>query len=225
MGNLRSISKFTSDDIILNFFDELKAECTQKNVKLALVESSRGVPHPNGNFLVEGYFVTWPDPELCVAISGNFQKSFQILLHESCHLDQWLDKSVLWKALDHKGYNSTEIIHLWLLRLVELNKHQKSKYFDSVLEIEYDCEIRVVDKIINLDLSIPVEEYIQKANGYLYSLAFENKYRACLAKDPYLVKDIWSNMPKTFKHCGSAYKRIPKKVLQIFNQYSSINLV
>lgn len=115
-----------------------------------------------------GYFYLDSDNrELAVATKAGIEKWITILIHESCHLDQEFDKSIEEKI---KEWRHSYIMYMeWLAGVRELNKRQISKYKESVMECELDCDVRSVAKIKKFNLPIDIDKYIQQSNSYRMS--------------------------------------------------------
>lgn len=97
----------------------------------------------------------------------DYQTTWGIFLHESCHLDQIIEKSPLW-------FNNTVDVEEDYLELYCIKKKiKKSKkllnFFKKTLELELDCERRAIEKIEKYNLNIDKKEYIKKGNIYLKS--------------------------------------------------------
>lgn len=115
-----------------------------------------------------------------------------ILVHESCHLDQWIEKSPYWKRSDWGIMK----IDNWLKKK-KCPQEDLLKAFKDTIKLELDCEKRSVKKIKKYKLDISKPLYIQKANSYLFSYWHCYKYREWYGF-PYNQKKIYSKMPTKF---------------------------
>lgn len=84
----------------------------------------------------------------------------EVLLHESCHLDQYLDQSKLWFDPLLLKYS-----------IYDYKKCPVKNRFDlfvKTTQLEIDCDIRALNKIKRYQLNrvIPIREYINSANIY-----------------------------------------------------------
>jgi hypothetical protein len=128
----------------------------------------------------------------------NYESTWGVFLHESCHIDQILDKSPLWFNDDI----DTEIDYIDELCIRKNIKKSKKveRYFKGMLELEIDCEIRSLEKLKKYNLNINKKEYIKRGNVYLksyysfYTLKtwYDRKYRI------YDQHDIIDRMPDFF---------------------------
>lgn len=103
---------------------------------------------------------------LTIATGGETANWLQVFLHETCHLDQRLERPKWFDACDKLV---TEL-DKWLsnekgARDISWNDIAK------IVELEHDCEARSLQKIKDFGLPINLEEYAQKANSYLSSYA------------------------------------------------------
>lgn len=142
-----------------------------------------------GSIECSGYF---DEESLVVATGKNTEDWLPILLHESCHLDQFIEKIPIWKD----GESSIDYIDNWLSGK-NFSKKKITTHITSVINLELDCEKRAAKKIIMYDLDIDVTLYIQRANAYLFSYwaTFRNRQ---WFKFPYNNEKIYSNMPERF---------------------------
>jgi hypothetical protein len=190
------------------FVEDLKEVCTERNVRLYLPNTT-SVKY-NATTTVHGFFGGKPITLACARKSPLF---VEILVHESCHLDQYFD--------DYKFFNKgndSDLIDQWLLgkKIDNVKKH-----IAITREIELDCEKRSVDKIIEYDLPINIDHYIKKSNAYLWFYTYMSKHRFWPSADqiPYKILSIWSKMPSTFQ---KSYSDMPTYVETLFDkQYSN----
>lgn len=114
------------------------------------------------------------------------------LIHESCHLDQFLEKSKAWVE-DDVGLI---VVENWIHGKIK-DKSKAFKSFVSVINMELDCEKRSVKKFEKYKIKFNKKQYIKQANAYLYSYvyAFKNKK---WYPTPYEKKTIVNKMPSEF---------------------------
>lgn len=195
------------------FLQELKGLCKEMDVKLILEDKPK-IKYAK-NMYVSGYFQQNP-AEIVVATKKNEEAWLSILVHESCHMDQWIENSGLWKL-----HNSQEDISQILDDHVSgKNKSTTKKFKASLnksLRLELDCEKRSIEKIKKYNLPIDIKTYIKKANAYifLYSvMATTNKW---CDKAPYKIKEIFDIMPDKFLRVKD-YIHTPK-MLNIYKEH------
>jgi len=140
------------------FIAKTASNCIKNNISFCLVHK----PYIEvGSIKCSGYF---DEKDLMVATDKKEKEWLPILVHESCHLDQFLNKSQLWDAGEH-GINT---IDSWL-RNESCNNELLIEAFKNTIKLELDCEIRTVKKIKKYKLNIPLKEYIQRVNAYIFS--------------------------------------------------------
>lgn len=100
------------------------------------------------------------------------------LLHESCHLDQWRENSVIWQLNANHQMNEEDWLDTWLKGERELFNDQIEEMIKLTKELEWDCEKRTIEKIKKYKLKvINIEEYIKQSVIYIMFYDFVKKYR------------------------------------------------
>lgn len=95
---------------------------------------------------------------LAVATGGSEAAWLGILLHEYCHVTQWVENGPLWRAYRGEMWD-------WLAGKRIRNPRDAVR---AVQALEEDCERRTIRMIWELDAPINVEEYAKSANAYLH---------------------------------------------------------
>lgn len=142
---------------------------------------------------VGGYF---DDVNRVLAVATNHptRKWIEILIHESCHMDQWLEQSRYWNTdLD----DAINLFHEYIVSPNEYDKSTVSDAVDMIVTMEADCESRAYKKIIHYDLPIDVSKYAQKANAYLLSHKAMLHYGQWYKIGPYRIPGIIKMLPTT----------------------------
>lgn len=173
----KNISKLIADIVL---------KCLQNKISFEL----KCEPHlSQNNIKCSGFF---DDTTLSVATKKPLFDWLTILIHESCHMDQFLEKSPYWDmSNDH-----INTIDKWLDNK-NINDKKLKKAFHDIIILELDCEKRSAKKIQKYKLPINKDLYIQKANSYLFSYWATNRDRKWF-EFPYLNPKIYKKMPKTF---------------------------
>lgn len=138
--------------------------------------------------------------ELTVSINRPKEVWLPVFVHESCHMDQFIENCDIWKNAYIKDNDTSGILDMWLQGVVDLNETQLNEVIDKVLNLELDCEKRAVEKIKQYKLGINIVEYTKKANAYVYfyrALAKTRKWTTPIYS-PYALKEVWSQMPNKF---------------------------
>lgn len=106
-----------------------------------------------------GYF---DDADLKVAASK--PDWVDVLVHESCHMDQFLEKHPLWEKAD-AGITTIE---KWCSGK-HYSEERLIQSFKDTIELEWDCEKRSVRKLKKFKLNVNISRYCQQVNSYLFS--------------------------------------------------------
>lgn len=156
-----------------------------------------------------GYFCS-EERILAAATNTSFKKWFPVFVHESCHMDQFLEDSEYWKITNIQGggcalYNLFE----WIEGKKKLTPEQTTRYAYLCGQLELDCEKRVVQKIADWNLSICPEHHTREANCYVLFYNFIAKYRIWSKpkRAPYKYKEIVDKMSPRFDY---DYHELPK---------------
>ena len=194
------------------FIRALQKECDSKKTKLHLLDTWPMI----GGQKCSGLFTTEDGGTGAIQVKLTKNNTWlPILVHESCHMDQWYENCKEWKAtMLSPDIDATIIIDYWLQGHVDLNKSQSTKVFDSVINMELDCEMRSVNKIIKYKLPIDITEYVKKANSYIYFYRVMQKERKWYngSKKPYNLKNVWSEFPS---HFDNDYNKISKRYYKL----------
>jgi hypothetical protein len=164
--------------------------CLKNNIGFYLINDTH--VQIDNNIKCSGYF---DEDDLKVAIKKPEEDWLPILVHESCHLDQFLEKSVLWAG----GECGINTIDSWL-QGKEFNKIKLQKSFEDTIKLELDCEKRSLQKIKKFKLRINTLNYIQRVNAYLFSYWATYRDRK------------WYPFPYNNPRI---YKRMPEKILSL----------
>jgi hypothetical protein len=160
-----------------------------------------------------GYFCS-EKPELVVACYKDPSEWIPIMVHESCHRDQYVEKAPIWHKtilVDGSKEDPLTLLWGWLAGEIELKPRQVTAVTRAVMYLELDCEIRSAKKIDEFYLPINTKEYVQKANAYAYmylTLQHTRKWYP-KGKAPFYLADVWTKMPTDFDR---GYDRIPTKI-------------
>ena len=203
-------------------FQKLINDITEKankfNVKLILSETNT-VKYITGESEVSGYFVDNGEPTLACAIGGDIERWGPILAHESSHMDQWIENSKEWVENYYKGREAVDWLDDWCNDKVNLSDSEVDDIIQIAINVELDCEKRTIKKEIEYNLPVNVEEEIQKSISYIlfYRFLKESKKWNTPGKAPYLIKEVWSLMPKTFESID--FTSVPDKVKKAYYKY------
>ena len=159
-----------------------------------------------------GYFCD-SAPELVVACYMPPNKWLPVMVHETCHKDQYVQQAPVWnQSVEIVGepYCPLALLNDWLSYAVELPKAKIKEVVTACAALELDCEIRSDVKINEFYLPINSREYVQKANAYVYFYLVMAYTRAWYpkGKSPFYLADVWTKMPVDF---NNDYTVLPTK--------------
>jgi hypothetical protein len=196
------------------FIQDLKKVAQENNIKL-LLSSESGIRYgEDSNIFCNGYF-DGDNRVLACAMGKDISYWLIILLHESSHMDQFLENDPNWT--NNIGLVQTD---KWLEGSDDVDLDIISEEIRTSINIEIDCERRTIQKIKNWSLEgiIDLEEYIQKSNAYILFYLWMKKRRSwyTIGKEPYNIPEIVSTMPKTL---NIDYTQLDPKIEEVFDKY------
>lgn len=216
MRYLKSFKLF-EDTSFNQMIEDIKKTAEEHNVKLLLPETG-SVPYITG-VEVSGYFIDNGDPTLACGIGGDIKIWGTVLAHESSHMDQWIENCKEWTDNYWKGRECVDWLDEWCQGKVELTNEQVDDIIDRAIGVELDCEKRTIQKEIKYKLPVVIEEEIQKSISYIlfYRFVKESKKWNIGGKAPYLIKEVWSLMPKSFEDLD--FKTVPDNIKEAYYKY------
>ena len=119
-------------------------------------------------FVPQKYLITgkatsvgWADDkEVRIATKRPVSTWIDVFVHETCHLDQQLQKPKWHKERE----DAVGKLDDWL---AGKRVDYIDKYIRLVVELEWDCEVRAMRKIRAAGLPTNIKEYAQMANAYI----------------------------------------------------------
>jgi len=200
-----------------HFLEIVKKECDAAGVKYLFPETNK-VDYPGvGNIQASGYFDDKIGPTLACAIGKPEKDWYEILIHESCHMDQWKEKDPLWLAQYSKGIDCDKGMDEWLSGK-DFHPDEYTYCIQTMQSLEIDCEKRAVRKILDLGLGIDTVRYIKRANAYLffYDIILETRKWSDVA--PYDVEEIINAMPGYFLK-DEDYRNMPEILKPLYKKH------
>ena len=189
---------------VKSFVEHVKSESKKYGIKVKL----KNVKYLklDDNIRCSGYF---DEEEKVLAVAMNSDIWLGVLVHEYCHLTQWVDNCKEWKA----GCRGLPKVDEWL---GGKNIKNIDKYLNDSRDLELDNEKRAVKLIKKWGLDVDTDRYTQKANAYVqfYNWMKETRRWATPKNSPYRNETIISSMPKRFNMnyevMGEKYRKIYK---------------
>lgn len=144
------------------FDNDVRAKAKANNIT---IYKGRGqlVNCPGDSMRVLGFFCD-ETRRLHVATGCPPEMFIGVYVHESCHMDQWIDGSKYWPE------NIGDDYMIWSAALdgEDVSESSLQAALSNIVMLEADCERRAVEKIKQYDLPVDLDKYIQLANAYLY---------------------------------------------------------
>lgn len=167
----------------------------------------------SGGIQCSGFF---DDQKKIIAVSMDHPESFWfcILIHEYMHMQQWIENSPLWIAMNGADLEMDD----WL-NGHDMTPEKVAQMIGSVQAVEADCERRSLAFIKEHNITqIDPVEYAKKANSYVYfyCLIAERRKFYDSDKKPYMIEEVWSQMPE---HFDNDYTILPEKYRELYNKY------
>lgn len=191
----------------MDFVEHVKNTCKTFNVQCKL-KNTKYLKLDAKN-RCSGYF---DESVPVLACAMNRPDSFEILVHEFAHFTQWAEQCTAWTNAMNGG------AYIKFNDMLDGKKVRNlSHYLGLCRDLELDNEIRSVSLINKFKLPIDKNQYIKKANSYIY---FYNwmmiSKRWCKSNNsPYNNKRLMEVMPSHFKN---DYTVLPGHIEQIFKE-------
>ncbi len=182
---------------------DIADKCVRHNISLRLENTNL---LDTDDLACSGYF-----DEKVLAVATKKPKIndwLDVLIHESCHLDQWSEKAKVWIP-DDIGLT---IVEKWI-KGKNINKKKVFEAFKNTILLELDCEKRTVKKAKKYKINLNFDEYIQKANSYLFAYVYTLENKKWYAA-PYENPNIYKKMPKKFLSVNQYFEQ--------YNKYSEL---
>lgn len=187
------------------FIEDLKRECKRRKVKI-IFGKGRTVKIED-SLRSSGYF----DPAHKELVVGKNRPDWlSILVHESCHMDQWVQDCKVWRRDDRLG---TGQLDEWLLG-ENMRKRRVAAAIHNIIRLELDCERRALVKIAEYNLPINTTWYSRKANSYLFyylRVLETRKWKPAVYDSPTII----NTMPDKLMH-NEYYDQLPTHLRKYF---------
>lgn len=202
-------------------FSDLSINCVSNNITLRLEQSSHVVAADG--ISSSGYFTSEPHPVLAVAVGKPMQQWLPVVLHESSHMDQFLENCEQWKQLTlPDGNDAVEQLFEWTAGKILHSTGYVTECVRRTINVELDCEIRTLHKIKKYSVGdiINPNDYIKQANSYIYFYSYvllTGKFYTP-GKEPYNNPKVWKHAPSQFNSLED-YMTIPAELLEAFKRH------
>jgi hypothetical protein len=180
--------------------EDTKKQASDNNVTMILSDEET-LDYGDGT-RVNGYFQGDSEKlEFAVAMGKDEKEWLPVFIHESCHMDQFLENAKVWTDLDSVSGDEDAITVLfnWIGGEdypMELVKEAAT----LTMLMELDCEKRSVEKMKKYNLNINLEDYIKMCNCYVlfYKYILNRRTWYAPGKSPFHNEKVWSIFPSTF---------------------------
>ena len=201
---------------------DIVERCMENQVKL-IIDPADSVMYNNDGFPCSGYFLGFYNTSkekqriLSFATGKPMIVWAGVALHESSHMDQFIEKCPAWlNTLD--GDEENDKVGYFFNWLAGADMDNVDELARLTLEVELDCEKRTVDKLHRYGLTdfIDPETYTQQANAYIYLYLYMLESRKWPEKSIYTIEEIWKVAPKNF---DNDYTKIPPELYEAFQKH------
>lgn len=200
------------DKNVETFINEQRQKCEQHNIVFNLVPNERVAIN---DIECNGYFYAHESGMrgiFTVATGKPFLEWFPTFIHESSHVDQFIEKSPYWFA-----DQDSNILDDWI-NGIDFDMQDIKRVVHRTILLEADCEARAVEKIKQFNLPVNIEEYSRQANSYLLFHHWMLLNRKWYTKAPYEIEEIVRIMnPSIMKHIAFYLNEPNKNIMKAFN--------
>lgn len=191
------------------FLELVKKDCKEHGVRLHL---SKGRYVVMDGTRCSGYFTSDEPPTLAVAMGREFSEWFPTLVHEYCHMQQWLEDTKIWR-----NANDNMDLWDWLAGKKDLPSRTAKKLCMRALDCELDCERRAVAMIKKYKFPLEIVPYCKQANAYAYFYHLVYKHRRWyeVGKEPYNNPVLVDSMPG---HLRGDHRTISERRVRLFEK-------
>jgi hypothetical protein len=161
------------------------------------------------NLRCTGYFDGDSEqPVLVCAMGADTNRWLGILLHEYCHLTQWVERAPCWLADKNPRWNE------WIAGKSVANVEQQLL---ATQAMEADCERRTLRLIRELGAPVDVERYTRSANAYIHfhNTILETRKWFAPGKEPYNNPKVLALANPTF---DSRFDRTPPRLAKALRE-------
>jgi len=198
----------TQQDNTKRFIKYVKRICAEHDIKLDLRRAKK--LRLSDNIKCSGYF---DDVNRVLAVAMKSEDSLGVLVHEFCHLMQYLDYtrgrfrrwSIATTALGK--------VDSWLAGTPVTNLKRAVGY---ARDLELDNEKRTVAMIQKWDLPVDIDDYIMKANAYILFYNWMHKTRKWSnpSNTPYGNPKVYKSMSNKFNMKYTTLSRNVRKAFE-----------
>lgn len=191
------------------FIKDTRWTAKQHGIKIRLPKT-KTVKCRRDSIPSSGYF---DSGDMIISVAKNGDAWLGVLVHESCHMDQWIENRVQWEMMG-VGF---DMFYRWLNRKIELSDAELQSAFLCLIACELDCEKRTLAKIKKYGLEVNIKEYARVANHCLYAYtAIKNARRWDNAF--FAIKGGTRKVPTKLRPFAEDYLTVPSYLQKSFTQ-------
>lgn len=203
----------TYNENIDKFIRDLQKHCEKYDITFLMssLDYVQGGDNKSNGFFNE------ETKEMAISIGKPMEKWLDILVHESCHFDQWVQNCKVWRDMIAEKPNACIQLFEWLQDERKLSPEKAIKIASVMRDLELDNERRTIEKIKKYKLPINVKEYAQKAGAYIIFYNYIGKYKKWykIGKEPYNNKKLRCLMPTNLR---GKYDVLTPKLEKLFKE-------
>lgn len=201
----------SNDENVQKFINHVHSHLRKNKFKLVLHLDELKI----GKNSVSGYF-SEEDKEIVISLKES--DWLEVLVHEYNHFIQFISNESSYISLTQGDSNYLSEMWEWIDKESEFEEKRLDVMFQTVREMELDCERRTVEMIKQYNLPINLEEYIFTANVYLYFYSFVRKFR-CWFKENISIKEMTEFSEMNFS-LDDDFSKLPKLYEDVFKKYT-----
>lgn len=171
---------------------DTKSNFTLKIVKDLLNNGFSVFLHKKEEIDSYGGWLQADDEEKSLTVALDHHMGFEILLHEYCHFKQYQEDRIFW----NRSLETYDLLFDWCANPKKrVSKKRIEESMKSIIEIEHDCEKRVLRLLsLNPIEDVDVEKYTKASNAYLWSYHIMKEIRK-KSKSPIYTEEVIAAMP------------------------------
>lgn len=156
--------------------------------------------------------------EFAIAVGKDYKIWGPTMVHESCHVDQYID---IRNGADIPDNSVAESAAMWRWmdgNNVKYSDDKVKQFIKNARDMELDNEIRTIEKIKKYNLDIDIEDYARRANAYIlfYTYIAQNRCWYVPGKEPYVNDKILKKMSSNMGEGVEWDMNIPKRLNNLF---------
>lgn len=195
------------------FISFVKEECKKNGV--IFKPYKRGYIKLTNDIKCGGFFDDGSDPETrkaTLAFAQGRADYLELLVHEYCHMTQWIDGIDLWEV----SAGSMSTVDEWLSG-VDHPMEKVEAALNASRDLELDNEKRSAEMFKKWDLPVDVDLYIKKANAYVlfYNYLKTSRKWSVPGNAPYTNKNILEAMSDKF---DMDYENLSDGLIELFKK-------